>query len=403
MKYMAEFCDLTVLYGLAGPHMGDLGEIENFLSSEGEIPNVQFVPVRPNLLARLLNKPNRSGFLVYSFYLAYRVWHKQAARIARSMHEAAPFDLIHYLCPIGYREPGFLWQIGAPYVWGPVGGLPKTCQLDNSERPWVARIKVHLKNLLNRLNVVTAYRVRKATASADIVIAATSENQHILEREFLCEPLLLQENAIPNETTKTKKAMRASPNQPLKLIWIGSLDWRKSPDLLLDALSQTNSTNWQLDVVGSGPLLAFCEAKSERLGLQTNVVFHGHIPRPQVERLLAKAHLHLITSMAEGNPTTLWEAMAAGVPTLSLDHCGMHDVICNQCGIRVPVTNYQETRDQFAHYIAESIKDPSILEGLSRGVERCRQNYTWDRRTRTWLKIYRDAIQLHKHNKDRIA
>jgi len=373
--------------------------VERFVSSQGEIPNVQFVPVRPNVLARILNKPNRSGFLVYSFYLAYRVWHHQAARIAKAMHGTAHFDLIHYLCPIGYREPGYLWQIDAPYVWGPVGGLPSTCQLRNAPRPLVARLKTHLKNVLNRLNITCTRRVRRAAARAEVVIAATSENQEILQREFHCTPLLLQENAIPDESIKGRGGNATDYGDTLRLIWIGSLDWRKSPDLLLDALGQIKSANWRLDVVGTGPLLALCEAKLERLGLQGNVIFHGHIPRRQVEQLLRKAQLHLITSMAEGNPTTLWEAMAAGVPTLSLDHCGMHDVICKGCGILIPVTNYQETRDCLANYISKLVEDPSELEGLSRGIENCRQNYTWSRRAETWLKVYRDAIHSYKYKK----
>lgn len=75
LTYMSEACDITVLYGLAGPHMGDLEEVEAYLRDFGQIANCKFEPIRPNLLARLLNMPNRNGVLVYSFYLAYWVWH----------------------------------------------------------------------------------------------------------------------------------------------------------------------------------------------------------------------------------------------------------------------------------------------------------------------------------------
>lgn len=45
--------------------------------------------------------------------------------------------------------------------------------------------------------------------------------------------------------------------------------------------------------------------------------------------MFKNAHMHIITSISEGNATTIWEAMSYGVPTLSFDHCGMLDTLSN--------------------------------------------------------------------------
>ena len=52
---------------------------------------------------------------------------------------------------------------------------------------------------------------------------------------------------------------------------------------------------------------------------------------------LNSTHLHIITSLGEGNPTTIWEAMDRGIPTVSLNHCGMKDVICDKCGVKINI------------------------------------------------------------------
>ena len=122
IREMSKDHNLIVLYGLAGDHMGDLDEVA--LSSTCQsLPGVEWISVRPNWIANLLNTPNKNDFLVYSFYFAYRIWHSQAYRVALSIIKTGNVDLIHQVCPIGYREPGYLWKIPKPFIWGPIGGM----------------------------------------------------------------------------------------------------------------------------------------------------------------------------------------------------------------------------------------------------------------------------------------
>ncbi|UVQ96376.1 hypothetical protein NXW23_19055 [Bacteroides caccae] len=112
---------MTVLYGASGNQMGDCDEMEDYIK-QNPIPNVCLIPIYPNKLANILNWPNRHHVLEYTFYYAYRVWHLQVYKVASELMETKHFDLIHYVGMIGYREPGYLWKLGLPYVWGPVGG-----------------------------------------------------------------------------------------------------------------------------------------------------------------------------------------------------------------------------------------------------------------------------------------
>ena len=118
---MSRYHRLTVLYGTSGEHMGDTVEMERYIR-EHPVPNVTFVAVAPSRTAERLNALNKRGIFVYSFYLAYRQWHKSVYRAARELVRKKHFDLIHYVGPIGYREPGYLWKLDLPYVWGPIGG-----------------------------------------------------------------------------------------------------------------------------------------------------------------------------------------------------------------------------------------------------------------------------------------
>ena len=58
-----------------------------------------------------------------AYYHTYKRWQREALDLARKLHAEIGFDLAHQLTLIGFREPGYLWKLGIPFVWGPVGGM----------------------------------------------------------------------------------------------------------------------------------------------------------------------------------------------------------------------------------------------------------------------------------------
>lgn len=56
------------------------------------------------------------------YYPAYNLWHRRAFREAVRLHRRIGFDLAHQVNLNTFREPGYLWRLGIPFVWGPVGG-----------------------------------------------------------------------------------------------------------------------------------------------------------------------------------------------------------------------------------------------------------------------------------------
>lgn len=132
--------------------------------------------------------------------------------------------------------------------------------------------------------------------------------------------------------------------------------------------------------------------------LNQSIIWHGAIPRNKVIALLSEvAHLHVITSLTEGNPTTVWEAMATKTPTLTLDHCGMHDVICDSCGIKIPITNYDKVIESIADKIYYFSENRSELEKLSIGTESCAVKYQWANRISFWNNVYDKAINSKRN------
>jgi len=181
VREMSRYHDLVVLYGLAGDFMGDLEEIEDSEICK-TMKGVEFVPVRPSRFANLLNAPNRAGIVPYSFYLAYRIWHWQAYRKAQQIMAERQIDIVHYLCPIGYREPGYLWKLDKPYIWGPIGGVKNRPARIIAQRSVAAGIKTVLRNAVNSFQFRYSARLPKALQRSDVLLTVSSEMEDLLRR-----------------------------------------------------------------------------------------------------------------------------------------------------------------------------------------------------------------------------
>lgn len=392
VKEMSRRHKLIVLYGLAGDHMGDIEEIAE-AEDALRLPNVEFIPVLPNYFTNLLNKLNRAGVLIYTFYFSYRLWHRQAYKLATGIVESRHIDLIHYLCPIGYREPGYLWKLNRPYIWGPIGGVKNRPTGLFFQKSAIEGTKSLARNLINSLQFRLSRRVRAALQRADVVLSSTSETRQLLLDIHHRVTPVLPENAITtSQVLGRRRTVQVSPGETVNILWVGRIDENKSLDLLLAALAQLKSTCWHLYVVGDGPLRTKCERIAVFSNLGDKISWIGRIPRTHVAHYYEKSHLHVITSMSEANPTVIWEAMGFGVPTLSLDHCGMHDTLCDQCGIRVPISRLGEMGARLARELDDLISNPGRIEMLSHGVAKCAEVHSWTQRARVWSEYYELAM-----------
>ena len=97
---------------------------------------------------------------------------------------------------VGFREPGYLWKLQIPFVWGPVGGLGQTDWRLFGLLSVSGKIEFFFRNVINWAHARFLLRPRKAArkaAATQTLVAATSENQREMKRlwgvdsRVLCE------------------------------------------------------------------------------------------------------------------------------------------------------------------------------------------------------------------------
>ena len=385
IRHMGERHKLTVLYGSSGEHhqIGNTAQMEAWCA-ENSLPNVEFIPVRPSFEVRDRDYSLRG---IRGFYKDYRRWHDDVYEVVTSLLQKEQYDLIHFLGPIGYHEPGRLYDLEVPYIWGPVGGMarPPACMMlaFSAKYRSFGGLKLIVKSVASRLRLRLNPRVKKAFRASDVVICATTEYARDISRAIgktrHCHLAYLPENNVDTLYDLNDGKFN---EEKIRLIYIGRLDEGKAPMLMLEALAKVRraAERFHLDILGEGPLLGRAKAFVERSGLSEAVEFHGRVERPRVFELLSKAHLMLLPTLYDANTTVVWEAMSHAVPTLCLDHCGMHDTIDPRVGIKIPVTSYRNVVDGIARQLQDIAGHPERLKMMAEALAEYRKNYTWEKR-----------------------
>jgi glycosyltransferase involved in cell wall biosynthesis len=364
--------------------MGDTNELKDYLKTF-HLSNVKFISVNPCFFAKFLNFPNKIGIFKYSFYLSFKVWHYQVYKLVKKLVKDSDYDFIHYLTPIGFREPGYLWKLDLPYIWGPIGGTYSTSLKLTYSISFSQFSKTLLRHIVNSVQLTLNIRIRKALKRSKYVIAATKYDQLKLAKISKRFVDYIPENSI---TSSNPSILNRNNDGVVNLIWVGRIDSNKSLHLLLKSLKNLVNENFKLFVVGEGPLKHKCTTLVRSLGLADKVQFYGKISRVEVFNLFAISDVHIITSLSEANTTVLWEAMSYFVPTISLNHCGMSDVLCGKCGVKIDLRSENEVVSDLELELKKFINNKSYREGFKISMIECIRDYSHYSIMNKWRKLY---------------
>jgi glycosyltransferase involved in cell wall biosynthesis len=187
-----------------------------------------------------------------------------------------------------------------------------------------------------------------------------------------------------------------SGESELRIVTVGSLRWLKGYEYALQALARLRDVgiDAHLDVLGGDPVLELAE-KGERerlvytaadLGLHGRLHLLGESTEAKVRESIWRSHVMLHSSLVEGIPNAVLEAMACGRPVVATDCGGIREAIEDRVdGLIVP------PRDAGA--IANALErlwlDPVLRDGLVHaGRRRVQSEFSPERQLDGFLRLY---------------
>ena len=387
--------DITVLASPNVPGSYDNNfkeDFTRFTTDNGPIPGLTVHWITAPLLSHLFQ---RESLLCRRtlYYTGYAAWQRKAAAVGRQLHNENPFDLIHHLNITGFREPGYLWKLPVPFVWGPIAGAagmpPRYFDLLSRRE----RLFYKLRNFSNARHKRNR-RCRAAAAAAKHIWAVSPEDQAMAKQQWGADAEQLRESAAtprPDGSIRTYNARR-----PLRIVWSGQFIGRKALPILLHALAQLRVAaghvpTVELTVLGDGPEQQHWLNLALQLQLN-DIKWIGWVPRDQALRYVDKADVLVSTSLLEGTPQVLLEALALGVPVICHDTCGMSLAINDTCGIRIPLTDSLTSIAAYTTALRRLAENPALLQRLSAGALQRVIDLSWDNQVARMLQVYEQIL-----------
>ncbi len=329
-----------------------------------------------------------------SYYWFYRQWQKEVLRLARQLCDQAQFDLVHQLNMVGFREPGYLWQLDLPFVWGPIGGLVQMPAKFLPSLGYYGFFYYLGRNILNWLQSRFLVRPRMAARRAGTgLISATSDTAFMVKKIWGCHSHVLSEIGLPDNVSESF-TLRDVGHEPLRLVWNAGHFPRKALPILLHAAALLPAeTKWTLDILGEGRETVKWQRMARDLGIENKCQWHGWVIRDSALRVMSNSHLMIISSLQDLTSTVTVEALSQGLPIVCLDHCGFSDVITDECGIKIPVTNPQKVVSDMVDAIVMLAADEKKRRKMAAAALRRAADYEWVSKAQQLTKIYANVIR----------
>lgn len=215
-------------------------------------------------------------------------------------------------------------------VYGPIAakiaGVHNVICIAHNEEEYMtgSGIQARLARILERLvsRCATTY-VAVSQAVADTVISKVS----------ISKISVIHAGLDPLKRDATREAARTllgiSP-ESFVLGSVGRLHRQKAYSDLLRVAKKTLPTipNLRVVIIGEGPERQRLNQLSKELGITEQVSLPGLI-RMEISELLPAFDVFIMTSLHEGMPATLAEAMRSGVPSIVTDAGGIREMIRN--------------------------------------------------------------------------
>ncbi len=160
----------------------------------------------------------------------------------------------------------------------------------------------------------------------------------------------------PGERQTARHALGLDPDA-LIVGAVGRLSDAKGFDHLLaaSALARDRDCSFDLALVGDGPLRDNLAARAQQLGIHDHVHFLGR--RSELEHIYPAFDIFVLSSLQEGSPNVVLEAMACGVAVIATDVGGVPELLDDgRVGLLVPAADHETLTDALAGVLADALE-----------------------------------------------
>ena len=320
----------------------------------------------------------------------YILWQNSVLKAARGCVEDV--DIVHHITWGSIKGGSSLWRLQKPFVFGPIGGgqvAPSGFGSIFGRGYLLEQIRTFYTKKIILKNPFSKSLIRNST----LVLVTNKETSLLVKRIGAQYIEFFLDNGLPESFYPDRFPIR-DQGDVFKLLWVGSLYPRKALPIAIEVLKRLRFPV-KLTIVGDGPMRPKLNNLLKDPLLEKRVEWWGQVPWLNVREKYLKSDAFLFTSLRDSCPAQLLEAMAFGLPIVTLNHQGARDLVPKSAGIKVEVGSLATTVERLTSGVEHLFKFPEQRMAMGRvGYEFAKQQ-TWSRKADLISQLYGHVIRKH--------
>ncbi|MBE6153704.1 MAG: glycosyltransferase family 4 protein [Firmicutes bacterium] len=233
----------------------------------------------------------------------------------------------------------------------------------NNDKKYIKR----LKNNYNRIDYLCALTTTLKKDYENFL----SNNNHT---KIILMPNMLSD--LPTKKTDLKNK---------NFISVSRLDEGKKIDEIIKIFSKVDNRNSNLYVIGDGKEFNNLQLLVKELKLSKKVHLLGYLDKKEIEKYMLKSSVFLMTSVSEGLPMVLLEAMSYGLPCIAYEtDSGTTDIIDDGKNGYI-IKNRNE--DEYIEKVNNLVNDSKMLKEFSNSSMKKSKKFSSVEILKIWYKI----------------
>lgn len=359
-------------------------DIEHYMATHKAsiYKNITFLYFDLPYYLRFWKKGGR-GALLY-FYL----WQWSVVSFIR--RQRLQFDIVHNLNFHNDWTPSFLWKLGKPFVWGPIGHHPLIPSIFNKNQNFNQIVKDKITWMVKKYFWKVDPSLRKCLQKANYIWCMHDEVEK--EINLSCK----QYHVSPSVASHDYGWLPEVDNEVCHVLSAGRLVHMKGFDLTIKAFARFITDNptfkAHLTIVGSGPDFEKLHSLVQKLCIIQHVTLVHWMERASLLEMMKSASIFLFPSH-EGAGMVVPEALSMGLPVVALDNCGPGKFIEQSYGEVVSAKTLDETIEGLAMALSNILLDQQKYQAMRYEARKAfEQKFHWDRRGEKLNEIYQKII-----------
>jgi len=332
-------------------------------------------------------KKGSRGALLYHY-----LWHLGVVFFILS--KKFKFDIAHHVNFHSDWSPSFLWLLGKPFVWGPIGHHHKIPSQYLKFYGKQSYLKDRLMWSVKKFFWTFDPFLKLTVFFADEILAVNSSVAEVLpfsKNKITILPAIASQSVTPKKI-KTNK---------FRVLSIGRFVPLKGFDLTIGAFADfykkqnpTHQQNLILSLIGKGAEKNRLQKLAADLGIPTHAIeFIEWMDREKLNDFFNNSKLFLFPSH-EGAGMVVPEALSFGLPIICLDNFGPGESINSTCGFKISHSDYGVTIKALSGKLELCFQESMLLNRMSIAAKtHFQNNFLWDRKGMILAGIYGKVLK----------